>query len=229
MLWSTQSRTGTFLIFLVLGSEIAHCAAQPAIASRLRGRTAFQQPKKLLLRRGNPTGEGAFGAAGAYLGQRLQATPDGSRETSPFVGKVQDSLYDDLVKDMRDAVYEDFANDFSNRRPETEPVSTLTARRRAAAAPLGQNSTTVVAASLFGLGPPELAVIAAIGFFLFGSEGLKDLGKNLGKSVREVKPAIDEFQEALKGEIADATAPDDAPKAIATDQNATKAETSTSA
>lgn len=228
MLWNTQSRTGTFLIFLVLGSEIAHCATQPAIASRLRGRTAFKQPKGLLSRRGNPTG-GAFGAAGAYLGQRLQATPDGSREIPSSVGKVQDSFYDDLVKDMRDAVYEDLANDFSNRHHETEPLGALTARRRAATAPLSQNSTTVVAASLFGLGAPELAVIATIGFFLFGSEGLKDLGKNAGKAVREIKPAIDEFQDALKGELNEATATDVAPKAIATDQNATKAETSTSA
>lgn len=61
---------------------------------------------------------------------------------------------------------------------------------------------------LFGLGFPEIAVIAAVGVLVFGpgkiAELSKDLGKDLGSFAGGVKTATSEFQDAMEESIAEA-------------------------
>ena len=45
---------------------------------------------------------------------------------------------------------------------------------------------------MFGLGVPELIIILIIGLVLFGPGKLPDVGKALGKSIREFKSATTE-------------------------------------
>ncbi len=45
---------------------------------------------------------------------------------------------------------------------------------------------------MFGLGLPELLLILVIGLIFFGPGKLPDIGKALGKSMREFKQAVNE-------------------------------------
>lgn len=45
---------------------------------------------------------------------------------------------------------------------------------------------------MFGLGVPELVIILIIGLVIFGPGKLPDVGKALGKSIREFKSASNE-------------------------------------
>ena len=49
---------------------------------------------------------------------------------------------------------------------------------------------------MFGLGVPELIIILIIGLVLFGPGKLPDVGKALGKSIREFKSATVEPEKA---------------------------------
>ncbi len=49
---------------------------------------------------------------------------------------------------------------------------------------------------MFGLGVPELIIILIIGLVLFGPGKLPDVGKALGKSIREFKSATTEPEKA---------------------------------
>ena len=53
---------------------------------------------------------------------------------------------------------------------------------------------------MFGLGVPELVLILIIGLVIFGPGRLPDIGKALGKSIKEFKPANNE-QDREKSEI----------------------------
>jgi sec-independent protein translocase protein TatA len=55
-----------------------------------------------------------------------------------------------------------------------------------------------VICGLFGLGLPELVVIAAVAAFLFGPKNLPDLGRSLGKTVRSFSQAAKEFESEMK-------------------------------
>lgn len=44
---------------------------------------------------------------------------------------------------------------------------------------------------MFNLGLPELLVIGAAGLLLFGPKRLPELGKSLGKGIRDFKKALD--------------------------------------
>jgi sec-independent protein translocase protein TatA len=49
---------------------------------------------------------------------------------------------------------------------------------------------------MFGLGTPELFVILAIAFLLFGGKKLPEIGAGLGKAIRSFKNGIDEVEDA---------------------------------
>ena len=48
--------------------------------------------------------------------------------------------------------------------------------------------------NVFGIGLPEMAVIAAIGLLVFGPKRLPELGKTLGKTLRGFQSASQEFE-----------------------------------
>ena len=54
---------------------------------------------------------------------------------------------------------------------------------------------------MFGLGVPELVLILIIGLVVFGPGRLPDIGKALGKSIKEFKSANNEPQQDARTEI----------------------------
>jgi sec-independent protein translocase protein TatA len=56
----------------------------------------------------------------------------------------------------------------------------------------------VACRGLFGLGLPELAVIAGVTALIFGPSKLPELGKGLGKTVKSFQTAAKEFETELK-------------------------------
>lgn len=58
-----------------------------------------------------------------------------------------------------------------------------------------------VVAGLFGLGVPELAVIAGVVALIYGPSKLPELGKGLGKTAKSFQTAAKEFEKELKEEL----------------------------
>ncbi|CAM6100760.1 unnamed protein product [Calypogeia fissa] len=56
----------------------------------------------------------------------------------------------------------------------------------------------LVVRGLFGLGVPELAVIAGVAAILFGPKKLPEIGKSLGKTVKSFQQAAKEFESEVK-------------------------------
>ena len=59
---------------------------------------------------------------------------------------------------------------------------------------------------MFGLGFPELLLILVIGLVFFGPGKLPDVGKAIGKSMREFKTALNDVQPEITEEKAVETA-----------------------
>lgn len=55
--------------------------------------------------------------------------------------------------------------------------------------------------NIFGIGLPELAVIAAIGLLVFGPKRLPELGKTLGRTLRGFQSASQEFEQEFRSAI----------------------------
>ena len=66
-----------------------------------------------------------------------------------------------------------------------------------------QPSRQVSCAGLFGLGLPEVVVIAGVVALVFGPSKLPELGKGLGKTVKSFQTAAKEFETELKQAVAD--------------------------
>ncbi|CAF2011360.1 hypothetical protein Bca4012_079044 [Brassica carinata] len=86
-----------------------------------------------------------------------------------------------------------FSNCFiaTTRRPKTRSLVAIRPEQR-------RKSLTCNA--LFGLGVPELAVIAGVAALLFGPKKLPEIGKSIGKTVKSFQQAAKEFESELKTE-----------------------------
>ena len=56
------------------------------------------------------------------------------------------------------------------------------------------------AMSVFGVGLPEMAVIAVVGLLVFGPKKLPELGRTLGKTLKAFQSASQEFSNAVMTE-----------------------------
>ncbi|KAL3685107.1 hypothetical protein R1sor_003129 [Riccia sorocarpa] len=63
---------------------------------------------------------------------------------------------------------------------------------------LRRGSQNLVVRGLFGLGVPELVVIAGVAAILFGPKKLPEIGKSLGKTVKSFQQAAKEFESEIK-------------------------------
>ena len=57
--------------------------------------------------------------------------------------------------------------------------------------------------NIFGVGLPEIAVIAAIALVIFGPKRLPEMGKNLGKTLKSLQKASAEFEKEVQNAISD--------------------------
>ena len=57
--------------------------------------------------------------------------------------------------------------------------------------------------NIFGVGLPEIAVIAALGLVIFGPKKLPELGRSLGKTLKSLQKASSEFESELKKVVSD--------------------------
>jgi sec-independent protein translocase protein TatA len=55
--------------------------------------------------------------------------------------------------------------------------------------------------NIFGIGLPEMAVIAAIGLLVFGPKRLPELGKTLGRTLRGFQSASQEFEQEFRSAV----------------------------
>jgi sec-independent protein translocase protein TatA len=72
--------------------------------------------------------------------------------------------------------------------------------------------------NFFGIGLPEMAVIAAIGLLVFGPKRLPELGKTLGKTLRGFQSASQEFEKEFRQAVSpdvEATSAPEPPQALA--------------
>jgi len=56
--------------------------------------------------------------------------------------------------------------------------------------------------NVFGIGLPEMVVIAAIGLLVFGPKRLPELGKTLGRTLKGFQSASQEFEQELRAAVA---------------------------
>ncbi len=52
--------------------------------------------------------------------------------------------------------------------------------------------------NIFGVGLPEIAVIAALALIIFGPKKLPEIGRNLGKTIKSLQKASAEFENELE-------------------------------
>jgi sec-independent protein translocase protein TatA len=66
--------------------------------------------------------------------------------------------------------------------------------------------------NIFGIGLPEMAVIAAIGLLVFGPKRLPELGKTLGRTLKGFQSASQDFEKEFRSAmtVAEVDAPPEA-------------------
>ena len=58
----------------------------------------------------------------------------------------------------------------------------------------------------FGLGWPELTIILVIVLVVFGASRVPEIGRALGKGIREFRGSVSEVKEGVEGKAADSAA-----------------------
>ncbi|NDC34483.1 MAG: TatA/E family twin arginine-targeting protein translocase [Synechococcaceae bacterium WB9_2_112] len=64
--------------------------------------------------------------------------------------------------------------------------------------------------NVFGIGLPEMAVIAAIGLLVFGPKRLPELGKTLGRTLKGFQTASQDFEKEFRSAITTEESPAEA-------------------
>ena len=57
--------------------------------------------------------------------------------------------------------------------------------------------------NIFGIGLPEMAVIAGIALVIFGPKRLPELGRTLGKTLKGLQSASTEFEKEVKNAMSE--------------------------
>ena len=71
--------------------------------------------------------------------------------------------------------------------------------------------------NIFGVGLPEVTVILILALLIFGPKKLPELGKQLGKTLKSLKKASNEFQNEID-QVMNEGDKEESPKSIESDQ-----------
>ena len=71
--------------------------------------------------------------------------------------------------------------------------------------------------NIFGVGLPEVTVILILALLIFGPKKLPELGKQLGKTLKSLKKASNEFQNEID-QVMNEEDKEEAPKSIESNQ-----------
>ena len=71
--------------------------------------------------------------------------------------------------------------------------------------------------NIFGVGLPEVTVILILALLIFGPKKLPELGKQLGKTLKRLKKASNEFQNEID-QVMNEEDKDESPKSIESNQ-----------
>ena len=83
--------------------------------------------------------------------------------------------------------------------------------------------------NVFGVGLPEMAVIAVIGLLVFGPKKLPELGRSLGKTLKGFQAASSEFEQEFRKAVDSVEPPAGQPDAPSSQDATTPADDATDA